>query len=180
VRLRPLRQDDAGALAAYFRALSDRTRAMYAPHPFDAATAETICRAAGRDGTVRVLAGSGEAPEETIVGYFLLLLGAGPDDRARYAGRGVHLDGGRTASLAPSVADAYQGRGVGSALMRYTLAAAQALGRDEVILMGGVRADNARAIAFYAKHGFRRVGSFVTTCDNHDMMRTLAGHVGRR
>ena len=42
-------------------------------------------------------------------------------------------------------------------------------------LSGGVRAENRRAIHFYGKHGFLRVGDFVTSGDvgNHDMVLDL-------
>jgi ribosomal protein S18 acetylase RimI-like enzyme len=48
-----------------------------------------------------------------------------------------------------------QGSGLGKALMETALAAAA--GHSRVLL--GVKADNARAIAFYAKHGFRAIGT---------------------
>ena len=42
VLLRPLRSDDASILGAYFLSLSQETRNLFAPHPFDRATAEII------------------------------------------------------------------------------------------------------------------------------------------
>jgi ribosomal protein S18 acetylase RimI-like enzyme len=68
-----------------------------------------------------------------------------------------------------------QGSGLGAALMECAVAAAA--GHARVLL--GVKADNARAIAFYAKHGFGEIGTrrFRTgETWHHDLVlaRTLA------
>jgi ribosomal protein S18 acetylase RimI-like enzyme len=39
---------------------------------------------------------------------------------------------------------------------------AKRFGKKRIILWGGVLSDNARAIRFYEKHGFFRVGSFAS------------------
>ena len=49
------------------------------------------------------------------------------------------------------------GTGAGEALLRHCLEFARALGKDSVWL--GVWEENPRAIAFYTKHGFERVGT---------------------
>lgn len=63
------------------------------------------------------------------------------------------------------VASAAHGRGVARELMRATLQAARSRGARTLWL--GVWEHNARAIAFYGKHAFRRVGeqSFVLGAD---------------
>jgi RimJ/RimL family protein N-acetyltransferase len=49
-----------------------------------------------------------------------------------------------------------------------------ARGYRTMVLQGGVRALNPRAIRFYQKNGFVRVGDFrVRDLDNHDMMLDL-------
>jgi ribosomal protein S18 acetylase RimI-like enzyme len=58
--------------------------------------------------------------------------------------------------LGMGVAASHRGRGVGSALLRATLEAASARGITRVELV--VRADNAAAIALYARHGFELEG----------------------
>ena len=54
--------------------------------------------------------------------------------------------------LGIGIADGYRGEGLGHALMKTTLAAAQAFGLTRVELT--VRTDNRRAIALYEKFGF--------------------------
>lgn len=51
---------------------------------------------------------------------------------------------------------------------------ARRLGRTRIILWGGVLADNARAIRYYEKNGFRPVGSFAAAdgMPSLDMMFT--------
>ncbi|HVZ99553.1 MAG TPA: GNAT family N-acetyltransferase [Caulobacterales bacterium] len=51
----------------------------------------------------------------------------------------------------------FQGGGVAAQLMDAALSEARAMGKARVLL--GVKADNARAIAFYAKHGFAPIGA---------------------
>jgi ribosomal protein S18 acetylase RimI-like enzyme len=79
------------------------------------------------------------------------------------------------------VASAAHGRGVARELMEATLEAARSRGARTLWL--GVWERNARAIAFYGKHSFRRVGeqSFVLGTDVQTdwvMARSLALHGG--
>ncbi|MCC7361049.1 MAG: GNAT family N-acetyltransferase [Anaerolineales bacterium] len=62
--------------------------------------------------------------------------------------------------MAPSVADAYQGQGLGRLLMERTIELARRLGRRRMLLLGGAQADNARAIALYRRLGFTAAGRF--------------------
>ena len=60
------------------------------------------------------------------------------------------------ADLGMAVHDDWQGKGVGSALMRACIDKAESGGHDSVWL--GVWQSNSRAVAFYQKWGFRIVG----------------------
>jgi ribosomal protein S18 acetylase RimI-like enzyme len=52
--------------------------------------------------------------------------------------------------------------------------AARCVGRQRIILMGGVRDDNPRARHVYEKLGFQHVrGFFAGGIDNHDMILRL-------
>jgi diamine N-acetyltransferase len=172
--IRPLRPDDAVRLGEYFAALSAPTRARYGPHPFDQATADAIC--AGLDPTtlLRLVATVPREGGERIIAYMLLKLGVLEQDQRRYAERGVPLDPATDCTLAPSVADDYQNRGVGSVMMARLLRSARQMGRRRVVLWLGVQATNDRAVHFYTKCGFRKVGEFFTDKNNFDMILDLA------
>ncbi len=188
VALRLLRPDDEAALGAYFAGLSAATRRVYAPHPFDAATARRLCAeldptqnlrfvaVAGAPGAAPGVARSPGTPAAPrLVAYIIVRLGVGAGELARYAAAGLPLDPATTCCLAPSVADVYQSRGVGPVLMAPILRWLRELGYLRLVLSGGVRAENARAKRFYAKLGFRRVADFVTAGEvqNHDMVLDL-------
>lgn len=174
--VRPLEPTDLEPLTAYFLSLSQETRQRYGPHPFDRATAEKLCSETNDQRTIRfvaVLDDGGTSPE--IIGYMILSREIWPDDQKRYGDR---LRQGECACFAPSIADAYQDQGLGSQMACHVLACAKEMGIRQLILMGGVQAANDRARHFYAKLGFREVGSFWLHLQgqdifNYDMMMEL-------
>ncbi|MCX5079564.1 GNAT family N-acetyltransferase [Streptomyces sp. NBC_00401] len=97
---------------------------------------------------------------ERIVGLFELSLALTACDIARYRAAGIHLSEQTDCRFGPTLGDAYQGSGVGSLVLPPVMDAVRRLGRRRVILWGGVLADNARALRFYEKNGFQRVGPF--------------------
>jgi diamine N-acetyltransferase len=172
---RLLQRDDAPLLGRYLEGLSEATRQLYAPHGFDQATASRLCAELDYAQTLRFVAEiRGNAGSE-FAAYFILGLGLGASERRRYAERGQPLIPETSCWLAPSVADRYQSCGLGSLMLPPILEVARALGRTHMILSGGTQARNARAICFYEKFGFRRMGDFeVRELNNHDMLLELA------
>jgi GNAT superfamily N-acetyltransferase len=178
VGFRPLAVADSRIFARYLAGASDEMRGFFSPHPFDEATAKSIASSPDPARVLRMLATVGSGPDERSVAYFILKLQVPPHEIERYAACGYPLDERTTASVAPSVADDYQDRGLGSALMRATLDVARRLGKTLVVLSGGVQARNSRAIHFYAKQGFESVGRFETgegdsAIENIDMALVL-------
>jgi GNAT superfamily N-acetyltransferase len=170
---RPLRVDDDQRLGAYLESLSEATRSLWAPHPFEQATADQICASLSATGTLRIVSALRDGSGERIIGYMVLEPGCRPGDRERYARQGIRLDQ-RDASFAPCVADEFQNRGVGSVMMERLFPIARQLGIRRVVLWGGVQARNERAIGFYRKWGFRKVGAFFKYgLDNDDMLLNL-------
>jgi GNAT superfamily N-acetyltransferase len=174
VLFRPLRAEDAAALGQYFLGLSAATRARYGPHPFDQPTADALCANLDHARLLRLVAVREDAGEERVVAYFLLYRGARESDSRRYAALGIPLDDATDCALAPSVADEYQDRGLGSLLMAHVLECARLLGHRRMVLWDGVQASNARAVHFYRKWGFQQVGEFFTDKPNFDMILHLA------
>jgi diamine N-acetyltransferase len=173
IRLRPLRADDAERLGAYLRGLSAESQSSFGPHPSDQPALDAICAALDPRDTLR-LVGVTEGPAgPEIVAYILLQWGVRQSDAQRYFARDLPLDPATDCTLAPSVADAYQGRGLGSALMGHAMETARAQGRRRMVLWGGVQAANVGALAFYRKLGFVEVGSFQTDRPKYDMILIL-------
>ena len=138
--LRPLTPKDTGILGSYFLSLSDETKRRYGPHPFDQATADKLCAENDYAHTIRMLAVTGQGANEHVVAYFILVLGVGEDDASRYAKLGMILNAATDCTLAPSVADAYQDKGVGSLMMKHVLETTRRLSKQRMVLMGGVQA----------------------------------------
>ena len=110
-----------------------------------------------------------------VIGYFLVYFGVGEGTSERYQRRGMALDPRTDCEVAPSVADAYQDQGLGTVLMQELFRIAREQGRRRAVLMGGTMATNSRAIHFYQKLGFRKVGEFEAPPGryNHDMVVEL-------
>ena len=159
VTVRPLLPADVEPLAAFFASLSEDTRRRYAPHPFDRATAELLCSSIDSDPRTRFIVVLEDEPGTPVAGYLIFNPNLSKDDQERYAG---HVKTGLSAAIAPVVADAYQRQGVGSLLMRHVIACARDMGMLQIVLSGGVRAFNEKAICYYEKLGFTKTGEFWT------------------
>lgn len=159
VLLRPLLTTDGERLGAYFEALSPATRGHFGPHPLDRSTAAALCTAIDCGRELRWVAVK-EGADTELIAYFILMWSVTVYETARYADRGIALSSDLDCTFAPSVADRYQNVGLGGQMLVPLLAIARRLGRRHMVLLGGTHADNARAIAFYRRHGFQKVGTF--------------------
>jgi GNAT superfamily N-acetyltransferase len=160
ILIRPLRPNDGGRFGEYLLGLSEQTRARYGPHPFDQETADQICAALDPTDILRLVATVPGDGGERVIAYFLLKMGVLEFDRRRYEERGLPLDPDTDCTFAPSVADDYQNQGIGSRMLRHILQVTPSLGRRRIVLWYGVQATNDRAVHFYTKWGFRKVGEF--------------------
>ncbi len=172
VVLRALTAADAPALTDYLENLLPASKRRFGPHSFAPEAVRGICRQAGRDDVLRLVA---TLPNDSpLLAYVLLLNGVRESDRVRYRGYGEALDGLTDVTLAPSVADAYQGRGLGKVLMEKVIAISRHLGKARIVLWGGVQATNLRAVAYYRKAGFEPCGQFEDRNGlNYDMLMPL-------
>ncbi len=168
---RSLAAADEPALLAYLTSLSDESRSRFGPHPFDPETVRHICQNLPTDEVLRYVAIS---PKNEIVAYFLVKKGTLPADRQRYENAGLALNEAETCTFAPSVADAWQGSGLGNALFGFILKELRPFAFKKMLLWGGVQASNARAIRYYTRHGFAGVGRFWHGGkDNLDMEKAI-------
>lgn len=175
VTMRRLSESDADAFAQFLENLSAETRRFYRPHALDESEARRICALTHTDPSLRLIA----TPEGSnqIEAYVLAEFEIPDDEKGRYAGYGIVLEGGLDCRIAPAVADRWQDRGLGSVMLRYALAALHRLGLRHVVLFGGTQVGNSRAIHVYRKLGFRPLGTFETKgIENIDMwIPELAG-----
>ena len=175
ITFRPVAAGDAQILGDYFLSLSNDTKRRYGPHAFDRATAEELCANTDPADTLRMIATEKGDHGENVIAYIILILSVREDDVKRYEKLNLPLNAATDCTLAPSVADAYQSKGLGSVLLVQLKSFARLVGRSRMVLWGGTQATNDRAIHFYHKHGFRTVGEFQEPpgFNNYDMIMDL-------
>ncbi|MGQ1783515.1 GNAT family N-acetyltransferase [Saccharicrinis sp. GN24d3] len=168
MHIRQVTQHDKDKLYLYLKTLSEETRKRFGPHPFDEHTAWLVCSGGYKNCMAYICLN-----DVLVVGYAIVKQGYVPGDRNRYIGYPITLSDRHDYTLAPSVADAYQSRGVGSLLLEFVLEDLRKRGAYKIILWGGVQASNLKAVNFYYKHGFRKVGEFEYYGNNYDMVKYL-------
>lgn len=165
--VRLLRPGDGPPLGQYFEELSAAVRRVYGPHPLTAAHADVLCADLDYRLLLPFLAWTDGGD---VAAYVVVHVGVRDGDRKRFIDHGQALADGECATIAPCVADRWQGRGVGSAVLAHVAGAMRRLKRRRLVLWGGVRGDNPKAQHVYRKLGFRRVGNFTADgVDNFDM-----------
>jgi len=173
VTFRVLQRGDGPLFGRYLEGLSEATRRCFSPHAFTMETARKLCDTIDYTDTLRLMGTTGEGPQEQMIAYFILTLGVRESEIKRFQNYNILLDPDTDCQFAPSVADAYQNRGLGAVLSKRVLAVARRLGHTRTVLQGGTQKANLRGIHFYEKLGFRKVGEFTTSVENQDMMLAI-------
>jgi acyl-CoA synthetase (NDP forming)/RimJ/RimL family protein N-acetyltransferase len=142
VHLRPIRPDDADALVAFHGLLSVRTRYLRYFSAYPTIPPRDLIRFSQVDHHDRVALAAWLGPEIIAVGRFDRLGDAG--------GRPADAD---TAEVAFVVADAHQGRGIGSVLLEHLAEAGREVGlkRFEALVL----AENYRMMRVFLDAGFQ-------------------------
>ncbi len=156
--IRRLAPGDAEALVAFYNGLSEASKRTF--RPLDVMTSVETCAGIVRANTTAVptkydlVAIDGAL----IVGWsFLWDLVPAPIDAQPHGGREAPAEFAPTFGLA--VADAYQGQGLGSALISRVMAWARG-GAIPIVILTVVQ-DNVVARRLYERAGFVRTGEFV-------------------
>lgn len=163
------RLDSADALNVhnYLQALSPLSKKRFGPHPFDQDAVSTVLNDSG-------LIAYGAFGHETnnLIAYALIRRGYISFDRDRYVNYGINLCETTDCTYAPSVADSWQNRKIGSRVFDFIM---KDLPSDfkRMVLWGGVQADNSIAVAFYKRKKFQMLGEFEHNGNNFDMMLNL-------
>ncbi|MCC6457086.1 MAG: GNAT family N-acetyltransferase [Caldilineaceae bacterium] len=157
--LRPLQFDDVDGLTTFLSGLSPQTRRFSLFPSYDRKGAQGLCEAINRYDKLRFVVEL--SPSKVLIGLFEFSFGIPEGDLQRFARYGVHLDEDNDCRFGPTLADAYQDQRIGSIAFPHLVDVATRFGKKRIILWGGVLGDNARAIRFYEKQGFRQTGTFV-------------------
>ncbi|MES9603161.1 GNAT family N-acetyltransferase [Actinomadura sp. NPDC000929] len=155
---RPLARTDAESLAGFLAALSPESRRFSGFDGDDLAAAQELCAAIARYDKLRLVLE--EEASARIVGLLEFSLSLPEGDLVRYRRAGIHLGEATDCRFGLTLADDHQGKGLATLVLPLVCEVARRLGKRRIILWGGVLADNPRAIRYYEKNGFRRVGSF--------------------
>jgi GNAT superfamily N-acetyltransferase len=156
-------------LHEYLLGLSEETKRRFGPHPFDKeALVELFSHTEKYSGYVAT-----ETETLKIIAYSIIKRGFLDHDRPRLESYGLNLDPATDATFAPSVADEWQGLGVGTQLFQFMIHGLQAEGVKRIILWGGVQCDNLKAMCYYRKLGFTILGQFDYYGQNYDMMKEI-------
>lgn len=164
---RPIRPDDLSELIRYFGYLSETTRSFFGPHPFDEWTLQAICHGSYEGCMAFVV-----VEDHAIIGYAVTKRGYSEGEWYRFPSYAIAMDAERHFLFAPSISDAHQSKGIGGVLLNAVEKYLQSFGATHLVLWGGVQTRNQRAVRYYEKHGFLKVGQFHHEgLDNWDMVK---------
>jgi diamine N-acetyltransferase len=169
ILLRRLTINDLDELCCYLHALSPETKSRFEPHQFDEkSVAGFYATADVHIGYVAI-----DRATTTIIAYAIIKPGYLEHDKARLQSYGLIVNDKTDCTFAPSVADSWQGCGIGNNLFHFILLDLKTTSTKRIILWGGVQAGNDKALLYYAKNGFKILGQFNHNGDNYDMILDL-------
>ena len=160
--------DDMDALCCYLDKLGNETRKRFGPHAFNK---ETLFQLINDMNYNLFIAKSLE--DDTIVGYAILKTGWLDFEYPRLQRYGMNPEPG-DCTIAPSIADSWQGKGIGFTFLSFLIEYVRKnLNFRRIFLWGGVQNDNMKAVRLYQKTGFRELGRFEHNGLNLDMILEL-------
>lgn len=169
VSFRRLAGTDYDKLIHYLLQLSPETKNRFAPHSFDKGAVSHFYQTNPfNHGYIAEDIGDG-----SIVAYAVIRLGYLEHDADRLRSFGFVPDHFTDVTYAPSVADQWQGLGIGYHLLQFIEGELKIMGRQRIILWGGVQQENDKAVHYYLKNGFITLGEFEYNGLNYDMVKTI-------
>ncbi len=158
VVLRPLENKDESLLTEFLINLSEQTREYYTLDSYDASTAKEMCDAINKYDKLRFVAA--DKSTDKLIALFEYSFDIPDGDKQRFQKYDIQLDSKTDCRMGPCISDKYQNQGIGSVLLPYLIKIAKQFDQKRMILWGGVFEKNKRAINFYVKNGFKRLGTF--------------------
>lgn len=164
--LRPLESNDVDKLSNFLDGLSKETTRLIIAPDSKLPSAKELCDAINKYDKLRfVLETSSNSNSSKVIGLIEYSFGIPERDIERFTAAGYKLNEKTDCRFGPTLADEYQGQGVGDRLFPYVIKIAKKFGKNRIILWGGVLMDNKRAVRYYTKHGFETVGEFSDSGD---------------
>jgi GNAT superfamily N-acetyltransferase len=164
-----LQQNEWSELTEYLLALSPETQKRFSPHPFDnQALKELYLNDEKFTGYIVRTPGI-----QKIIAYAVIRTGCFEYDKARFESYGLTLNPEFDCNFAPSVADAWQGMGIGKHLLDFIIHDLKIKGVKRMLLWGGVQKENENAVKYYLNNGFTILGEFSWHGQNYDMSLDL-------
>jgi diamine N-acetyltransferase len=164
ILIRKLETTDFLKLNSYLENLSEASKKRFGPHPFDLTSILAFYEHGYDTGYIGY-----DLDKEEIVAYSIIKNGVLDDDNNRYTNYNLPLNQQTDVTFAPSVADTWQSQGVGDTMFQFIHAELRKTQAKRIILWAGVQATNEKAINYYKKNGFKKVGEFSTSVENYDM-----------
>jgi GNAT superfamily N-acetyltransferase len=156
---------DIDPLVNYLQQLSPETKSRFGPHPFQKEAIQQFYASSTKyTGYIAT-----DAENNSIIAYSIAKQGHLDYDRNRLVSYGLALHEHTDCAFAPSVADGWQGLGIGNAMLRFIISDLKNRGINRLILWGGVQKDNEKAVNYYLKNGFKILGQFTHQGENYDM-----------
>jgi len=152
-------------LNVYLNKLSEDSKKRFGPHLF---TKDEIVRIFNDNDYKLFIARNPD--ENSIIAYTIIKFGWLDFEIPRLTSYGLS-PGSNDCTIAPSVADEWQGRGLGSMFFDYLMSTLKKeYHMSRIILWGGVQSNNSKAIRLYEKFGFKTLGEFNYNGMNLDMI----------
>lgn len=153
INFRPLLSNDDVKLAEFLENLQPQTRVYSTQNSYDITGARELCFAINRYDKLRLIA---LINNEIIIALFEFSLSIVEDDYKRFRENyNIELNEKIDVRFGPCISDEYQNRHLGQWLLQKTKIIARQMGKERLILWGGVNIDNKRARRFYEKVGFQ-------------------------
>lgn len=165
VVIRLYNPDDVEALYDYFQRLSPETKKRFGPHSFDKQSIIEWYKSSVDYFAFVAL----EMETNKIVAYAIIKIGYLEHDSHRLRSYGIKPDQKTDCTFTPSVADDWQGMGIGNMLLQCLISALKTKGVKRIILWGGVQMENDNAVHYYLHNGFVILGQFSYNGENYDM-----------
>ncbi len=163
--IRKLAGPDFSGLLYYLHHLSTETKSRFGPHAFDADSVIQFYKADDVTGLVAV-----NSRNNSIIAYALIKHGILHYEKQRLSAYNYPGIESNCITYAPSVADEWQGKGIGKRMFEFLLSDCRQKNIKRVILWGGVRSSNKKALHFYKTLGFVTLGQFEYNGLNQDML----------